>query len=92
MKHNEKFKIINSFASFVKANEKNFENYYVSFNSRDRKDKGSNHKEEKSRSNNINLIGNKRGKEKSLGSPSKTIKIEFKEKEDAKKEEDKKRN
>ncbi len=98
VKNNEKFinnpvfkllPIINAIASFVQTDEKNFENYFVSFNSRE-KGKSSNHKEEKNENNNINLIGNKRNKEKSLSPPPKKIKIEVKEKEEIKKEEENK--
>ena len=100
VKNNEKFinnpafkllPIINAIASFVQTDEKNFQNYFVSFNSKDKK--GSNNKEEKSENININLIGNKRNQEKSLSPPNippKKLRIEWKNNDNLQKEEKKK--
>ena len=73
VKHNEKFinnpvfkllPIINAISSFVQTDEKNFEEYFASLNSKD--NKGFVHKEEKEE---VNLIGNKRHQEKSISPP-----------------------
>ena len=100
VKNNEKFinnpvfkllPIINAIASFVQTDEKNFQNYFVSFNSKDKK--GLNNKEEKSENININLIGNKRNQEKSLSPPNippKKLRIEWKNNDNLQKEEEKK--
>ena len=73
VKHNEKFinnpvfkllPIINAISSFVQTDEKNFEEYFASLNSKD--SKGFAHKEEKEE---VNLIGNKRHQEKSISPP-----------------------
>ena len=100
VKNNEKFinnpvfkllPIINAIASFVQTDEKNFKNYFVSFNSKDKK--GLNNKEEKSENININLIGNKRNQEKSLSPPNippKKLRIEWKNNDNLQKEEEKK--
>ena len=73
VKNNEKFinnpvlkllPIINSISSFVQTEEKNFEEYFASLNSKD--NKGNVHKEEKEE---MNLIGNKRHQEKSISPP-----------------------
>ena len=73
VKHNEKFinnpvfkllPIINAISSFVQTEEKNFEEYFASLNSKD--NKGYVYKEEKEE---MNLIGNKRHQEKSISPP-----------------------
>ena len=99
VKHNEKFinnpvfkllPIINAIASFVQNDEKNFEDYFISFNSKDKK--GLINKNEKSENkNNTNLIGTKRRSDKSLSPPKISIKKNENKKEDIKKEEEKKK-
>ena len=76
VKNNEKFinnpvfkllPIINAISSFVQTDQKNFEEYFVSLNSKD--NKGFVHKEEKEEKEEMNLIGNKRHQEKSISPP-----------------------
>ena len=71
VKHNEKFinnpvfkllPIINAISSFVQTEEKNFENYFLLYNSKEKK--ALIQKSEKQENKNINLIGNKRNLEK----------------------------
>ena len=71
VKHNEKFinnpvfkllPIINAISSFVQTEEKNFENYFLLYNSKEKK--ALIQKLEKQENKNINLIGNKRNLEK----------------------------
>lgn len=73
VKHNEKFinnpvfkllPIINAISSFVQTDEKNFEQYFASLNSKDINALA--YKEEKEE---VNLIGNKRHQEKSISPP-----------------------
>ena len=70
VKHNEKFinnpvfkllPIINAISSFVQTEEKNFENYFLLYNSKEKK--ALIQKLEKQENKNINLIGNKRNLE-----------------------------
>ena len=98
VKHNEKFinnpvfkllPIINAIASFVQNEEKSFEDYFISFNSKDKK--GLINKHEKSeKKNNNNLIGTKRRSDKSLSPPKISIKKNQKKNEDIRKEEEEK--
>ena len=98
VKHNEKFinnpvfkllPIINAIASFIHNQEKNFEDYFISFNSKEKQVLI--HKSEKQENKTINLIGAKRHQEKTnspkmnLGNKNKKI-IEKKEDEDEIKE------
>ena len=71
VKHYEKFinnpvfkllPIINAISSFVQTEEKNFENYFLLYNSKEKK--ALIQKSEKQENKNINLIGNKRNLEK----------------------------
>jgi hypothetical protein len=77
VKHNEKFinnpvfkllPIINAISSFVQSNEKNFEEFFIDYNSKDKKIK---EVKEDNENNNINFIGNKRHQEKSISPPPK---------------------
>jgi hypothetical protein len=77
VKHNEKFinnpvfkllPIINAVSSFVQSNEKNFEEFFIDYNSKDKKIK---EVKEDNENNNINFIGNKRHQEKSISPPPK---------------------
>ena len=98
VKHNEKFinnpvfkllPIINAIASFVQTEEKNFEDYFISFNLKDKK--GLINKNEKSENKNNNLIGIKRRSDKSLSPPKISITKNQRHNEDIKiKEEEKK--
>ena len=75
VKQNEKFinnpvfkllPIINAISSFVQSDEKNFEDFFIVFNSKDKRvEEGKKDNE----NNNISLIGNKRHQEKSISPP-----------------------
>ena len=93
VKNNEKFinnpvlkllPIINAIASFIQTEEKNFENYFLSFNSKEKKPIIN--KTEKSENKNNNLLGNKRNLEKS-NSPKKKKLDDIEVSKDEKKEE-----
>ena len=93
VKNNEKFinnpvlkllPIINAIASFIQTEEKNFENYFLSFNSKEKKPIIN--KTEKSENKNNNLLGNKRHLEKS-NSPKKKKLDDIEVSKDEKKEE-----
>ena len=107
VKHNEKFinnpvfkllPIINAIASFVQTEEKNFENYFLLYNSKEKKVLIQ--KSDKQEKRNISLIGNKRyfdkdGSEKKIsikksGSENNIEKSEDMMKYNQKKEEEKK--
>ena len=95
VKHNENFinnpvfkllPIINAIASFIQTEEKNFEKYFLSFNSKEKKPSTS-----KTENKNNNLLGNKRNLEKS-NSPKKNKNNDIeinKDKKEEKKEEKK---
>lgn len=64
--------IINSIASFVQTEEKNFEEFLISYNSKDKKGLTNKNEKNENKINNNNLIGTKRHSEKSLSPPKKT--------------------
>ena len=82
VKNNQKFinnpvfkllPIINAIAAFVQTEEKNFENYFINFNAKEKKGIIIQNKDEKKeeKKSEISLIGNKRGPENPIPPPSK---------------------
>ena len=96
VKHNEKFinnpvfkllPIINAIASFIQTDDNNFENFFTSFNSKDKKgliNKNEINDNKNNNNNNNKLIGSKRHSEKSLSPPKISIKKKPKTNEDIK--------